>query len=284
MKVLITFFSALLFSACSGVFFYPDQHTYALPSDYNLTYEEHTIISADKTRLHSWHIKPHGPSKGLMVVAHGNAQNISAHFKGWVWLVQAGYDLFIFDYRAYGKSQGEISIKGSVEDVNAALDFVEKHFEQDYFVCGQSLGGTLSLAAVASKPRKGIKAMIIDSTFTAFDRIVAEKLSSFFLTWPFQWIPHLSLPDGYDAVQSLAKIDKPLLFVHGSKDQAIPANHSWQLFDLAPRPKEFWLVTEAPHIAGLNHIKVREDFLNFLEKVDQKVYYTESHSLLKIYH
>lgn len=278
---LITF---LFLSGCSSLFFYPDKIVYSNPSEFGFKYDAYTIASKDKTLLDAWHVKPNEKSKGFIVLAHGNGQNMTAHFRAWTWLIQAGYELFIFDYRSYGKSEGQISIEGSIHDVNAILDFVEMKFKKIYVVVGQSLGGTLSLAALHQKPRPLIKALVIDSTFTSFSTIASEKMRQFFLTWPFTWVATLTLPDEFDAIDKVQTIDKPILFVHESKDVTIPANHSWQLFDLSSRPKEFWLVGEAKHIQSFNHVKIRRDFLKFLERVKRGNVYHKDYSSMKIYH
>lgn len=275
--------SLLLFSACSSLFFYPNKHQYALPSDFNVSYTNHTFYSHDSTKLHAWHIKSPIPSKGLLVLAHGNAENLSSHFRSWIWLVKKGYDLFIFDYRAYGKSFGKVDLKGSVEDVSAALDYVEKSFNKEYFLCGQSLGGTLSLAALAKRDTQKIQALILDSTFNSFSGIASEKMRGFFLTWPFSWIPYLTITSDFDASEHIKKIKIPVLFLHGSKDRTVPANHSWQLFDVANKPKEMWVVSGAFHTQAFFNRKLREDFLGFLAKVKAGTYYSTYHSKMKIY-
>lgn len=282
-KTLLLAFVALSFTACEGLFFYPDKMVYSDPTSLGLSYDNYTIYSEDKTALDAWHVKPKGKSKGLFVLAHGNAQNMSAHFKDWTWIVEAGYELFIFDYRAYGKSMGEISLKGSVEDVTAVLSFVEKKFQKSYFLCGQSLGGTLVLASLKQRARTMMKALIIDSTFTSFSGIASEKLGSFFLTWPFKWMSYFMFPKGFDAEKSIVTVTQPVLFLHGSKDQTIPANHSWQLFELSNKPKEFWIITQAKHIQALQILQVRKDFLHFLEKVKKRNYYHKNYSFMKIY-
>lgn len=271
----------LLFQGCTSHFFYPDQTTYRTPEFYTLEYDDVIFSSEDNTSLHAWHIYPKSPSKGLLFVAHGNAQNLSAHFVSWVWLVEEGYELFIFDYRGYGRSKGQIGIKGSVEDTRSALDYLEKNYAQEYFVCGQSLGGTLLLDALKDRDNTKIKAVVIDSTFTGFSDIAVEKMDGIFLTWPFQWIPYLSLPKGYNAKESVTGLGKPILFVHGSSDMTISPNHSWQLFELSKAPREIWLVKEAGHTQSFEKQAVQEDFLDFLDSYDS--YYDPDLSRLKIY-
>jgi alpha-beta hydrolase superfamily lysophospholipase len=283
-RQLLSFLLALSFQGCSSLFFYPDQITYRTPQFYELAYDDLYFASTDSLSLHAWHIYPRpeaAASKGLIFVAHGNAQNLSSHFASWVWLVEEGYELFIFDYRGYGESQGSVDIKGAVEDTQAALEYLEAHYKGDYFACGQSLGGSLLLNALHKRANNRIRAVIIDSAFMGFADIVNEKMAQSWLSWPFQWVAYLTLSSKYDAKQKLSQINAPLLFVHGSLDRIVSPNNSWQLFEDARMPKEFWLVKEAGHIQALENEKVREDFLDFLRK--HRGHFNPAYSAMKIY-
>jgi len=271
----------LLFQGCSSHFFYPTQKTYRTPEYYGLKYDEVQFNSLDKTSLNAWRIYPEGESKGLVFVAHGNAQNLSAHFVSWIWLVKEGYEVFIFDYREYGKSEGQSSIKGSVEDTKAALNYVEEHYKGDYFACGQSLGGTLLLNALDGRDNSRIKAVIIDSTFVGFSDIASYKMSQAWILWPFQWIPDLTLSDEYDAKDKLDNLNLPILFLHGSRDMIVSPNNSWQLYDVSHKPREFWLLKDAKHTKVLDNKTIQKDFLQFLLK--DRTYYEENYSSMKIY-
>lgn len=282
MRTLTLFlFAAFVFQGCTSMFFYPDRTTYRTPEFYGLDYDEVYFDSMDKTRLHAWHIFPHSSSEGLIVVAHGNAQNLSSHFASWVWLIEEGYELFIFDYRGYGRSEGESALKGSIADTKAALEYVQEHYKKDYFVCGQSLGGTLLLNALAQRDNSKIKAIIIDSTFSGFADIASDKMDQVWLSWPFQWIPYLSMSGDYDAMEQIQQIQRPLLFLHGSSDTTVSPNNSWQLFDRASRPRELWLVKGSDHMQALENDNVRKDFLEFLNK--ETNYYATHYSRMRIY-
>ncbi len=280
-RYIVALFLALIFQGCSSLFFYPDTLTYRTPDFYGLKYDDLYFDSKDKTTLHAWHIYPNQRSKGLLFVAHGNAQNLSSHFAAWVWLIEKRYELFIFDYRGYGKSDGQIDLQGSIEDTISALSYLEGLYNKEYFVCGQSLGGTLLLNALNARDNMKIKAVIIDSTFTGFRDIVKEKLSQSWLTWPFQWVTYLSLSDDYDAKDRVTAVEKPILFLHGSQDGIISANHSWQLFELSNPPKELWLAKNAQHIQTLNSKSVQDDFLKFLE--EGKNFFDGNYSKMRIY-
>lgn len=280
-KVLLSLLIALSFQGCTSLFFYPDDVTYRTPEFYELKYDDVYFNSKDETLLHAWHIYPKMESKGLIFVAHGNAQNLSSHFVSWVWLIEEGYEIFIFDYRGYGKSEGEIDLKGSIEDTFSALSYLEKSYEKEYFACGQSLGGTLLLNALDGRDNTKVKAVIIDSTFTGFSDIVNDKLDGFWLTWPFQWVPYMTLSKEYDAKDRVVSLDKPVLYLHGSLDTTVPPNNSWQLFELSTMPRELWIVKDKDHTQALVNESARKEFLEFLQ--DEKIFFDKNYSRMRIY-
>ncbi len=269
----------LLFSGCERMLFHPDHTVYRTPDDDALSYRDIYFDSHDGTHLHGWWVQPEGDSKGLMVIVHGNAQNLSAHYRGWIWLVESGYELFIFDYRGYGKSEGEPGLAEAVEDTRAALEFVKLHHQGRQFVCGQSLGGVLLSSALAIEPALDHRLVIIDSAYSGLEEMGRHVLSRSYITWPFQWLAYPLLTDEYDAVDKVTKINSPLLFVAGSSDSVIPPNNSWQLFDAATRPKEMWLVEGAGHISVFDGEVMQKALLQYLEDVPV----SSEYSAMKIY-
>ena len=280
-KPYLLVFIIFFYQGCSSHFFYPDKTVYRTPAHYDLKYDDVYFKSKDDTPLHAWHIYPKVPSKGLLFVAHGNAQNLSSHFVSWVWLIEEGYEIFIFDYREYGRSEGKSTIEGSIDDTKAALSHLEGFYKEEYVAVGQSLGGTMLLNALSDRDNAKIRSVVIDSTFSGFSDIASKKMKGAWLTWPFQWIPRVILSDAYDAKDRVGKINKPLLFIHGSLDNVISVNESWTLFELSRVPRELWIVKGAEHTQGLDKQSVRKDFLFFLHSGRQ--YYTPHYSRMKIY-
>lgn len=260
--------------------FQPDRYYYASPSDYNLSYANVYFKSYDDTLLNGWWIRPKTTPKGTLLLVHGNAQNISAHFLGWMWAVEAGYELFIFDYRGYGNSDGTLDLAGAIKDVNAAMNYVEKNREGRYILIGQSLGGVLALNALANKTRPRVSLGIIDSSFSDLEATGAQVLKRSVITWPFFWLAYPLLDGSYNAIDALDRVTTPLLFVAGSKDTVISPNNSWQMFDGAQGPKTFWLDTQAHHIDFFENIAHQKTLLRFLKDPDFDAYY----DVMKIYH
>ena len=95
------------------------------------------------------------------------------HVNDDLWMIAEGYNLFVFDYRGYGESQGTPDIDGVHLDAKAALETLlltlPRAKQDGIIVFGKSLGGAIAVYAVAnSSPRvkEQVKALIVDSTCT----------------------------------------------------------------------------------------------------------------------
>ncbi|MDQ0044934.1 alpha/beta hydrolase [Variovorax boronicumulans] len=235
-----------------SMFYYPDRVRYETPDALGLRYESVQFQSADGTRLTGWFIPAVGrqknpkEAKGTVVHFHGNAQNMSTHWRFVAWLPKQDYNVFVFDYRGYGESEGEPEPKGVFEDSNAALNYVRSRGDVDaqrLFVFGQSLGGTNAIAVVGSGNRAGVKAAAIESTFYSYSSIANDKLSG----------AGLLVSDGYAASKYVAAISPiPLLLIHGTADHVIPHAHSQRLLADAREPKRLIEVPGAGHLEPMS--------------------------------
>jgi len=243
-------------SACSGMFFYPMPELVRTPADINLAYQDVHFASKDGTRLNGWFLPAQGEAKGTVVFFHGNAENISTHIGMVYWLPKEGYNVFLFDYRGYGLSEGKAEIHGVHLDGQAALEFIAHYPGVDaerLVVFGQSLGGAIAVySTVHSKVQ--VKALILESTFADYRKIFQEKLAGVFLTWPLQWPLSYTVTDQYSPVLHIGQLtDTPLLVVHGEADRIVPLHHGQQLFDAAVGDKQLWLVEGGVHTSAFTY-------------------------------
>ena len=237
--------------------------------------EEVYFSSADGVGLHGMIPRPTGQGKGTILYLHGNTGNLSTHANAVHWLVKNGYTVFTFDYRGYGKSHGTPDIRGVNQDGIAAIDqvfHIGGASSSQVVVFGQSLGGAVAVYAVANSPHKGeVKALIIDSSFYGYRRIVRDKVASLVITWPLAYPASWTVDDHYSPehwISSIAPI--PVIVIHGTKDTIVPFSHGEMLFRDATNPKEFWAVEGTGHVAGLATPDVRRQFLKFLNSVLQE--------------
>ncbi len=259
-------------TGCSGLFFVPDKRLILTPARAGLDYQEVSVETDDGLMLNGWLLPGKPPVKGIVVFLHGNAQNISYHLASVRWLPAEHYNVFLYDYRGFGHSQGRATIANSIDDFAAVMRRLQQIIPaqaQRYVIFGQSLGAAIAIASVAKyKGQFPIYAVVADSAFAGFRRIAREKLREVTLTRPFSNLLAHAFPVEPDLLQAVAAVSPiPLLLLHGADDQIVPPHHSSLLFAAAKPPKQFWLEPGAKHILALTHPALRRRFLLYLDSV-----------------
>ena len=276
---------ALLFALCfgiatqsiaglDGVFYQPDHKEYTTPAKDGYTYEKVQFKSADGTRLSGWFIpaKEQKKALGSVIHFHGNAQNMSAHYSFVSWLPACNFNLFVFDYRGYGKSEGEVTREGVFEDSIAAVRYIKTRTDIDQhkiILFGQSLGGANALAVAGTQHFEGIAGIVTESAFSTYKSVATDHAG--WLT-PFSL---LLIGNDYSpkkAVGNIAPI--PLVLIHGTQDQVVEYKHAEKLYHAAAEPKALWTIQGGRHTEALGRFKAQmgprllQQFKQWVEDVD----------------
>ncbi len=231
----------------------------ATPRAAGLEYEDVSLHTADGVKLHGWWV-PAQNARGTVLLAHGNAGNISHRIDYLTMFNRLGYSVLLFDYRGYGKSGGSPSEEGTYRDAEAAwqhLTEARKFKARDIVIVGESLGGGVATwLAVKYPPR----ALILASTFTSVPDLGAEV---------YPWLPvRLLARIEYANLQRIRQIEAPVLIAHSRSDDIIPFAHGEALFAAAREPKQL-LVLSGGHNDGF--IYARDEWIAavgaFLERV-----------------
>jgi len=265
----LLFVAFLLVSAgCTQLFFKPGKEFVSDPMVQKYAPEEVYFTSPDGVNLYGWYFK-RPEARGTILVCHGNVENISTHVKLDLWLVEAGYNLFIFDYRGYGRSGGQPDVKGVHRDAEAALETLITrllHPGSRIIVFGKSLGGAIATHLVATSPYKGrVKALILDSVFSDYRMIAREKIAESIVGWPFQYPLSFLVNDDYSPLKTIRDIAPiPLLIVYGTDDPIVPGHHGRLLYDAASEPKTLWVSSVPGHVKSFSDTAFREKLLNYL--------------------
>lgn len=274
-----TLFLLFLLTGCSHLFYQPTRHLYLDPHKLKITYEDHFFKSKDKTKLHSWFFPAvQKEPKGTVILFHGNAQNLSSHYLNLVWIVREGYNLFVFDYRGYGKSEGSPNQKGVYEDGLAALDFGwelnQKHGKGKFIVYGQSLGGAVALRSVADFSKLDQVDLIVqDSTFSSYKDIAFDKLTSRWFLYPLSPIALIAVSDAYASDEVFDKIKRPVLVIAGENDQIVPPKFGKVIYKgVASKTKWQWNLKTGHHIEVFHNQQevYRPQFLSLLESLGRE--------------
>lgn len=247
------------------LFYFPTKSAPHDPSRWGFEFEDVTFPSEDGTKLHGWFMKPPVGvlTKGTIVFSHGNAGAVGHHIGFVAWMVRSGYQVLLYDYRGYGKSEGEIKRNGLVQDVRGALGYVatRKDVDQSRLISfGHSLGGAKSLAAIGQKKIAGLRAVISFAGFASYQdmaRWVAGEVGAELVT------------DELSARDLVSKITPvPLLIIHGTRDGTVPIGQAELLFKNAVQPKTFFKIEHGGHndALAMNDGEYQKKILKWLDK------------------
>ncbi len=194
--------------------FYPMSELYQTPEDWGYEYEDARFTTEDGVQLHGWFI-PNNASEHALLFFHGNAGNISHRRDSIDIFHRLGLNVFIFDYRGYGQSQGRPNEQGLYRDATAAWHFLtqEKGFSPDNIVIfGRSLGGAVAAKLAADVPARGLMLESTLSSAREFAHAVFKILSRLVV-----------IRYDFDTVRYLRAVDYPVLVLHGI--EVIPDHH-----------------------------------------------------------
>lgn len=262
----------LLLAGCTQLFFQQHRYQVLSPDRLGLAYQVVRFPTADGLELYGWFLPAKGDAAGTILHLHGNAENISTHIANVAWLPEQGFNVFLFDYRGYGASEGQPTLDGAQKDIDAAMKTLlgRSDVEANRIVFyGQSLGGALAVYYVAHSPyRDHIRALVIESTFSDYVEIAREKLADHWFTWPFQWLPLLTVDDRYSPLPAVKMVSPiPLLVIQGDQDAIVLVHDARQLYDAALEPKQLWIVPGAGHIQAMRQDAERDRLVAYLREV-----------------
>lgn len=205
--------------------------------------EDVWFAAADGVRLHGWFVRaPSRPPAATVVYFHGNGGNLS--YVSWLAgdYAARGFDVLLFDYRGYGRSEGEVTDeRGIYMDADAAYEYVTRVRGVPAFevvLHGQSLGTT---AAVDLAAREPCGALVVESGLSSSSDMTAVLMP---------WLPrftHRLARNRFESVRKVARAKCPVLVAHGERDEVIPAEQGRKLYDAAPEPKRLLTVPGAGH-------------------------------------
>ncbi len=238
---IILLIGALLYTTYIGILFFmqnrllflphlPNRKIETTPTSIGLHYEQTTVRTADNIQLDSWFI-PASDAAPTLLFFHGNAGNISHRLASIATFHDLDLNVFIFDYRGYGRSTGKPSESGVYRDAEAVWQYLTKHRGIDphrIIVFGRSLGGAIAAwLAAHTQPA----AVIIESSFTS----VPELASKLYPLAPTRLLTRLQ----FNTLEHIQNVRSPLLVIHSHEDDLIPFAHGKALYETAQVPKQF---------------------------------------------
>src|SRR3990172_9106947 len=170
-----------------------------------------------------------------------------------------GFGVFLFNFRGAGRSQGNFHILGWAQDLKAIVAFARAQEGLSPLAVMASSGGAAAAVYVAAREPR-IDSLVLLACPAHFDGLVRGRGVERFLehcrTVGIIQDPHFP-PDleawrqEFREVRPLRWIDqvspRPLLLVHGRRDELIPVAHARALYKRAREPKELVIIPRAGH-------------------------------------
>jgi len=225
------------------------------PLDLGLKYEEIIFKSTDGVKLSGWFI-PNNKTKATIIVMHGYPAD-KANLLGIAEFLSKDFNVFLFDFRSFGKSEGKYTTVGYLEknDLLGAIEYLEKEKNKTKLgLYGFSLGGAVALMT----NHKNIKAIVTDSAYAKLRNMIEHMYGPFFiLKYPLAYLTKLYgmiflriNVDKVNPMDNIKNLEIPILIIHAEKDSQIPLKEAYLLHE-ANKKTELWIVNGADH--GMSH-------------------------------
>ena len=196
-----------------------------------------------------------------VILCHGLAASKSNQLIMARFLPTAGFNVLAFDFRAHGESGGQIATFGDRErlDVLGAVKWIRANHANEtrkILGIGASMGGAALISAAADDSAEG-RAIAAVAVYAGYDRLdaLAADVGKMYFAPPLDWLlMHIGLPlasahagtnlSGYAPARDIQHIwPRPVMILHGERDDIIDFARGESLLDAASQPKyHIWFI------------------------------------------
>jgi uncharacterized protein len=212
--------------------FFPSRELQVFPVDLNLSFQDVYIKTPDGEKLNGWFF-PQDSAKTTLLFLHGNGGNISHRLDKIKLLLELGLNVFIVDYRGYGRSTGTPSEKGLYIDAFSAWDYLTRErglAPEKIIVYGESLGAAAAIDLAAKVAAGGL---IVEGGFSS-GRDMGRVM------YPF--MPQIFIPDMFNSMIKIKNVTSDKLFIHSPQDEIVPFRLGELLYKAAQEPKDLAII------------------------------------------
>ncbi|WP_304198564.1 alpha/beta hydrolase [Flavobacterium alvei] len=229
-----------------------------LPKDYkfefNQDFEELNIPSFDNKMLNGLLFKTQNP-KGLVFYLHGNAGSLDTWGSVAKNYTNLGYDIFILDYRGFGKSEGKIKNQDQVyQDLTFAYNkLITKYDRNKVVIIGYSIGtGLATYLASIENPKK----LILQAPYYNFIEFSSGRA---------RFVPDFLKKFKFETDKYIVKVKSPIYIFHGNKDQIISYDNSIRLKKLLKPTDKVFILEDQDHLGMNENVDFQEKLKMILE-------------------
>jgi fermentation-respiration switch protein FrsA (DUF1100 family) len=254
---LVILLIAIYICFCLCVCFFSDRLIFLpQPSSYEDTDAIIKLDSGNGTQISAVYL-PQETSTYTILYSHGNAEDLGYIQPVLQKLLKTGFSVFAYDYRGYGTSEGTPSERNAYKDIDAAYKYLTQQLKvppKQIIAYGFSVGGGVAVDLASRQPLAGL---ILENCFTTVFQVVMS-------------IPIIPF-DKFRNIDKIAKVDCPVLVIHGKADEVVSWSHGQKLFAAANEPKLAFWVKGAGHndvltVAGEKYTDTLQEFARLIER------------------
>lgn len=204
----------------------------------NVKYQDFSL-QTDTVTLTGIVMKPEKKPKATVLLFHGAGGNVSKYTFMAQPLVANGYQVFLIDFRGYGKSTGKPTHLNIAQDGKLFLDYALKRKDvagTPVILYGASIG-TQVATKLAREYKNQLSGLVLDGGMSSFTELAAAYAPA-----PQKEMILSSLPSPYMAKEDIKATENlPKLFIHSKEDRDVPYALGETVFNAAPEPKEIYV-------------------------------------------
>ncbi len=229
------------------------------PRDAGLPQEDIVIETFDELKLKCWLVRQKRKARGTIIYLHGVGDCKIAGVDFARYLYSKGFNIFLYDSRQHGESEGYYCTYGFYEkhDVSSVITYLQsrKDFRTGKIgLFGTSMGGAVAIQAAAIDNR--ISAVVSEGSYTAL-RVVFVDYQKRIIKLPWHFLRNVALVQSQrlanfkarlvSPIEDIRRLNVPIFIVHGKNDTFIKSEYSKMLFDAANEPKKLMVIPGAGH-------------------------------------
>ena len=212
------------------------------PQPTDSPYQRITLSTEDGLTISAWYAPPTKKTGQAVLLLHGLAGNRDQLLPYAAYLLEAGYGALLVDFRNHGESDGDVTSMGyhEIKDARAAYTYLTAQPGiEAVAIWGHSMGAGVAIKLMSEVDAAGL---IVDAAFTDYPSQIhsgrisgayPSALAEFFFIQLYGALSHADLT-AIRPIDALEQVNRPVLIMHGSDDNAISLTHAKQLAAVNP--------------------------------------------------
>jgi fermentation-respiration switch protein FrsA (DUF1100 family) len=215
---------ASLYFLQEKLLFLPTELPQEFQYEFTYPFEEVFLTPEADVSINAIHFKTENP-KGVILYFHGNAGDLSRWGTISEFFVAKNYDVFIMDYRTYGKSRGKLSELAFYNDAQYCYDYVlNRYDESEITLYGRSLGtGISTFLASNNNPKQ----LVLETPYYSILDVAKHRFPIFPVTALLKY--------KFPSNEFIVNVKCPITMFHGTDDGIVPYVSAEKLKTVAPK-------------------------------------------------